>query len=197
MNILKIPTKRDMLENMKVGDIFWISGRLITARDKAHERLINLHNRNKKAPIDLKNAAIIHCGPIARLNNGEWDIISAGPTTSYRMEKYEADLIKDYRVAVIIGKGGMGERTSKACREFGSIYATFTGGAGLIAAKNIKKVEKVFWIEDLGMPEALWVFDVEKFGPLVVTIDSEGNNLTEIVKHKARTILEYTFYQKP
>ena len=80
----------------------------------------------------------------------------------------------------------MGDRTTKACQEFKAIYTAFTGGAAVLAADAIKKVSNVYWLEKLGMPEALWVFEVENFGPLIVTIDAHGNNLTENIKNKAK-----------
>ncbi|MCG3257383.1 MAG: fumarate hydratase C-terminal domain-containing protein, partial [Candidatus Heimdallarchaeota archaeon] len=84
----------------------------------------------------------------------------------------------------IIGKGGMGARTTKACQEENCIYGYFTGGAALLAADRIKKVNDVFWYEELGMPESLWVFEADEFGPLTVTIDAHGGNLTEQIKKK-------------
>ena len=134
-------------------------------------------------PVDFSKVAVYHCGPVMKKNE-EWHVIAAGPTTSRRMELFEYDFIKNFRTRIIIGKGGMGEKTAKACKEFKAIYAAFTGGAAVLAANAIKKVKGVEWL-DLGMPEALWIFDVENFGPLVVTIDAHGNNLTEEVKRKA------------
>jgi len=80
----------------------------------------------------------------------------------------------------------MGPRTTEACREFGAVYAAFTGGAGALAAKAIKRVLGVEWL-DLGMPEAMWIFEVEDFGPLIVAIDTHGNNLYERVKQAVET----------
>ena len=104
------------------------------------------------------------------------------------MEIFEYDFIKRFGTRIIIGKGGMGEKTAKACKEFKAIYAAFTGGAAVLAANAVKRVRDVFWLEELGMPEALWVLEVENFGPLTVTIDAHGRNLTEEVKERAREI---------
>ena len=91
--------------------------------------------------------------------------------------------------SVIIGKGGMGDKTTEACRKYSCIYGAFTGGAALLAAKGIKKVQDVFWLEELGMPECLWVYEVENFGPMIVTIDTHGGNLTQRVGEKVQARL--------
>ncbi|NHK30914.1 MAG: fumarate hydratase, partial [Asgard group archaeon] len=107
-----------------------------------------------------------------------------GPTTSARMEIFQDEFIKTFHPGIIIGKGGMGERTTKVCQDETCIYGYFTGGAALLAADRIKKVIDVFWLEELGMPESLWVYNVENFGPLTITIDTHGGNLTEESKSK-------------
>ncbi|RLI12173.1 hypothetical protein DRO33_02965, partial [Candidatus Bathyarchaeota archaeon] len=126
-------------------------------------------------------AVLYHCGPVVRKVGERWEVVAAGPTTSTRMEMFEADFIRAFGVRVVVGKGGMGAKTTEACREFGAVYAAFTGGCGALAAKAMKRVVRVEWL-DLGIPEALWVLEVEDFGPLVVAIDTHGNNLYEEVK---------------
>ena len=179
---LKTPLREEEIRGLKVGDIVYLSGTLVTARDKAHRRIVS---SCKDIPIDMRDLAVYHCGPIAKRGNDEWKILSAGPTTSYRLEGIEADFIKCTGVRMIIGKGGMGARTSKACKDYGAVYCSFTGGASLVAAKSIAKVKDVFWL-DMGMPEAIWIFEVKRFGPLIVSIDSEGNNLYEDIKRRAK-----------
>jgi fumarate hydratase subunit beta len=100
------------------------------------------------------------------------------------MDVFEDEFIKNFGIRVIIGKGGMNRRTADAMEKYGAVYAAFTGGAGVLAAKAIKEVKRVEWL-DLGMPEALWVFQVENFGPLTVAIDTHGNNLFEEVQKTA------------
>jgi tartrate/fumarate subfamily iron-sulfur-dependent hydro-lyase beta chain len=101
------------------------------------------------------------------------------------LEQFEDEFIKAYKVRVVIGKGGMGKRTTDAMQKHGAVYGAFTGGAGVVAAKAIKNVKTVEWLQEMGMPEALWVFEVEEFGPLTIAIDSYGNNLFDVVKKKA------------
>ena len=99
------------------------------------------------------------------------------------MEPFEADFIKNFKVRVVIGKGGMGQKTVDAMKTYGAVYGAFTGGAAVLAAKAIKKVKALEWL-DLGMPEALWILEVENFGPITVAIDSHGNNLFQTVQAK-------------
>lgn len=169
----------------KVGDILYITGEVILARDEAHKKLLE-----EGAPIDLKGSVIYHCGPVVAKKNDEWKVVAAGPTTSIRMEIFEDKFIQKFHPAIIVGKGGMGERTLKALKEYGAVYASYTGGCGALAAERIKGVKEVHFLEELGIPEALWVFRVEEFGPLVVTMDSYGNSLYDDVDKNARKNLE-------
>jgi fumarate hydratase subunit beta len=135
----------------------------------------------KNLPIDLKGSAIFHCGPIVKKECGEWRVISAGPTTSTRMDIFESEFIRNFGVRVVIGKGGMGERSSEAMKRYGAVYGALTGGTAVLAAKAIRRVETVKWL-DLGLVEAMWILEVENFGPLTIAIDSYGNNLYKDVK---------------
>jgi len=180
---LETPIFEEVVRNLRVGDTVYITGTILTARDQAHQRAVNLHNQGKPLPLDLEGMVIFHCGPLVRKKNRGWEVIAAGPTTSSRIEPFQAEFIEAFKTRIIIGKGGMGARTAEAMKKFGAIYCEFTGGAAVLAAKLVKKVKGVKWL-DLGVPEALWMLEVEKFGPLVVTIDSYGNNLYEQVAKK-------------
>ncbi len=182
---LKTPLDESTVRKLRIGDIVYITGTIVTARDAAHRRMLEYRNRGEKIPVDLRGGVIYHCGPVVRKTDDSWIIIVAGPTTSYRMENYEADVIRVFGVRMVIGKGGMGEKTAEACQKYGAVYATFTGGAAVLAASRIKRVKQVEWL-DLGIPEALWVLEVEEFGPLLVTIDSTGENLIEHVLEEAK-----------
>ncbi len=169
----------------RVGDVIYITGEVVLARDEAHKKLLE-----EGAPLDLKGAVIYHCGPVVTKVNGEWKVIAAGPTTSIRMEIFEDKFIEKFHPAIIVGKGGMGEKTLKALKEHGAVYAAYTGGCGALAAERIKSVKEVHFLEELGIPEAVWVFNVEEFGPLVVTMDSHGNSIYDEVDKKARSNLD-------
>lgn len=190
---LKTPLQEEDIRRLRVNDTVYLTGVVVTARDAAHRKFIEYLKEGRPLPIDLKGGVIYHCGPVVKKIDNEWIIVAGGPTTSIRMELYEADIIKYLGVKLIIGKGGMGSKTAQACREFGAVYTTFTGGAGVLAVNAIKRVIKVEWL-DLGIPDALWVLEVENFGPLLVTIDTTGRNLTEEViekaKHRYREILK-------
>ena len=181
---LRTPVPESEIRQLKMGDLVYVSGTIITARDEAHLKALELHERGEEPPVDFRGVGIFHCGPIMKKLDGEWRVVAAGPTTSARMEIFQDKFIEVFRPAIIIGKGGMGERTAKACADYGCIYGAFTGGAALMAVKGIKRVRDVFWLEELGMPECLWVYEVEDFGPMIVTIDSHGNNMTENVKRQ-------------
>ncbi|MEM3948502.1 MAG: FumA C-terminus/TtdB family hydratase beta subunit [Zestosphaera sp.] len=181
---LKTPVDEGEVRKLRVGDIIYVSGVVVTARDAAHRRMIDYLKEGKALPIDLRGGVIYHCGPVVSKKGGGWEVISAGPTTSARLELYEYTVIEKAGVRVIVGKGGMGPKTAEACSKYGATYVTFTGGAGVLAANAIKSVIGVEWL-DLGIPEALWMFEVENFGPLIVTIDSTGRNYIEEVVRKA------------
>ena len=181
---LKTPISEQDIRRLRVGDIVYVSGIMITARDAAHRRMLEYLKEGKPLPVDLHGDVLYHCGPVVRKKNGEWEVVVAGPTTSARMEFYEATVIEKFGVRVIVGKGGMGSKTAEACKKYGAVYAIFTGGAAVLAANAIKRVIKVEWL-DMGIPEALWVFEVERFGPLLIAIDTTGKNLIEEVVERA------------
>lgn len=169
-----LPVNIDDIQKLKVGDILYVSGEIFTARDEAHHKMLNIEEN--KLPFTPSNMALFHCGPLMKKEHGSWKVVSAGPTTSSRMELFEDQFIEKFGINIIIGKGGMGKRTETALKKFGGIYTAYTGGAGALAADCVKNVNAVYWLEELGMPEAVWIFEVEKFGPLVVAMDSYGNS---------------------
>jgi len=180
---LKTPISEEDVRKLRVNDTIYITGTIITARDAAHRRALEFHKEGKKPPINLQGLAVYHCGPIVKKEDDEWIAVAAGPTTSTRMDLFEDEFIKNFKVRVVIGKGGMGKKTTDAMKQYGAVYGAFTGGAAVLAAKAIKNVKSVEWY-DLGMPEALWVLEVKDFGPLTVAIDAHGNNLFEEVQKK-------------
>lgn len=174
--VLTTPIKDEDLKDIKIGDLIYLTGTLVTCRDVAHRRLIE---KGVPLPVDLKGNAIFHAGPIVRDNGNEnYEIVSVGPTTSMRMEKFEKEFIAETGVKVIVGKGGMGKNTEEGCREHKAIHVVFPAGNAVLAATKVERIKEVHW-KDLGMPESLWVCEVKEFGPLIVSIDAEGNNVFE------------------
>ncbi len=181
---LNTPVQKEEIRKLGVHDTLYVSGTMVTARDRAHVRALEFAKEGKHLPINLEGMAVFHCGPVLRKQNNGWIVVAAGPTTSTRMEACEPEFIKRFRPRIIVGKGGMGEKTTSAMAKYGVVYGAFTGGAAVLAARSIKKVKTVEWA-DLGMPEAMWIFEVEDFGPLIVGIDSYGNNVFKNVAERA------------
>jgi fumarate hydratase subunit beta len=172
----KTPISEEDIRKLKVNDVLYVTGTIVTARDQAHRRALEFFKQGKPLPISLEGLAVFHCGPVVSKEGEKWTAVAAGPTTSTRMDIFEDEFIKNFKVRVVIGKGGMGKKTTDAMAKYGAVYGAFTGGAAILAARAIKKVKSVEWL-DLGTPEALWIFEVEEFGPLAVAIDSHGNNI--------------------
>lgn len=174
--VLITPVSDADLEGIKVGDIVYLDGSMTTCRDVAHRRLVE---EGRELPVDVRNNAIFHAGPIIRpLGNDKFEMVSVGPTTSMRMEKFEYEFVKETGVKVIIGKGGMKENTERACKEFKAIHCVFPAGNAVVAAVEVEEIVRAEW-RDLGMPETLWNCRVKEFGPLIVSIDTYGNNMFE------------------
>ncbi|MGA9387326.1 MAG: FumA C-terminus/TtdB family hydratase beta subunit [Candidatus Bathyarchaeia archaeon] len=179
---LETPISEADVRKLKVNDVLYITGTIVTARDQAHRRALEYFKEGKPLPVNLEGLAVFHCGPVMSKEGDKWIAVAAGPTTSTRMDLFEDEFIRNFKVRVVIGKGGMGKKTTDAMERYGAVYGAFTGGAAILAAKAIKNVRSVEWF-DLGMPEAMWIFEAQEFGPLAVAIDSHGNNLfTDVQK---------------
>jgi fumarate hydratase subunit beta len=191
---LTTPLTEGDVRRLRAGDIVYLSGLIFTARDAAHKKIISILESGGKLPFETRGLAVYHAGPIVRRRDGEWEVVAAGPTTSARMEPVEPRFIELTGVRMIIGKGGMGRGTREACQRYGAVYAVFTGGAAVLAAQSVERVEAVYWLDELGMAEAVWLLRVRDFGPLTVVIDSHGNDLYEetlsTARSKAAEILE-------
>ena len=172
---LSFPYTEEKIRALKVGDEVLISGILFTGRDAVHKYL---HEGGKLPPgVNLRDSILYHCGPVVmKQDDGSWKATAAGPTTSIREEPYQAQIIKDFGLRGVIGKGGMGDKTLAACKEYGCVYLHAVGGAAQVLANCIKKVRNVYFMEKFGAPEAIWEFEVANF-PAVVTMDAHGYSL--------------------
>lgn len=176
--ILTTPIKAEDLEDIKIGDVIYLTGTLVTARDAAHRRLVKQHHQ---LPVDLNGLAIFHAGPImvpCEESPSGYKVVSIGPTTSMRMEMFEKEFIEQTGVRLIVGKGGMGPNTVEGCEKFKALHCVFPGGCAVLAASRVEEVSEMQWPE-LGMPESMWVMKVKEFGPLIVSIDTHKGNLFE------------------
>ena len=176
---LHIPLGKEVLA-LHAGDHVELTGVVYTARDEAHLRM-----QKEGIPFDPKGAVIYHCGPVIQ----DTRVVAAGPTTSARMNELSGFLI-DKGVRALIGKGGMGTRVREQLKNKG-VYLAFTGGCAALAADRMK-LKGVFF-EDLGMAEAVWVFELDRL-PLVVGIDSHGNDIFRDVSKHAEA--EFGRYRK-
>jgi tartrate/fumarate subfamily iron-sulfur-dependent hydro-lyase beta chain len=190
---INLPVEPQEIQKLKVGDIVYLSGLIMTARDQAHKKIIEIVDIKKQIlPVifkDLKNCAIYHCGPIineresnptkkGKGSDKDYVIYSGGPTTSSRMEQFQERVCNLLEIKIVIGKGGM---KSVRFDKFKGVYLSFTGGCGAIFVSFTKKIKAEIWPE-LGMPEAVWIIEIEKFGPLIVSQDSMGNSLYNFSK---------------
>ena len=170
---ITVPMSRETARSLKAGDSVLLSGVIYTARDAAHKRLCELAEQGRELPLDVKDAVIYFVGPTPA-KPGEV-IGSAGPTTAYRMDAYSPTLI-GLGLTGMIGTGKRNEAVVSAMKEHGAVYFGAIGGCGALLSRCIKKAEVIAY-EDLGA-EAIRRLEVENF-PVVVIIDSEGNNLYE------------------
>ena len=179
---LRTPLSETDIRQLKVGDVVLLDGVVFTGRDAVHKYL------HDGGDLDvIQDGVIYHCGPVVLKNNGEYRVVAAGPTTSIREEPYQADIIERFGLKAVIGKGGMGAKTQKACQEHGCVYLHAIGGAAQIYAQCVQRVLSVR-LEQFGSPEAVWELEVRNF-PAVVTIDSHGNNLQQVVTDKSKEAL--------
>ena len=198
---LTMPIKDEEIRNLKVGDTVFLSGVMLTGRDAVHKWMIDTFIENKRAPEGddqevydaikplLDGGVIYHCGPVvAGLDTGEYKFVAAGPTTSIREEPYQGPVMAHYNAKGVIGKGGMGPKTLAACAEVPCVYFHAIGGAATLIAQSVKKVLGVHKLE-FGVPEAIWVLEVEDF-PVVVTMDSHGSSIHDDIQAQSETVFE-------
>jgi fumarate hydratase class I len=184
---LAYPFTEEKIRALKVGDEVLISGVVHTGRDAVHKYL---HEGGQLPPgVSLREGILYHCGPVVmKQADGSWKATAAGPTTSIREEPYQWQVIRDFSLRGVIGKGGMGDKTLAACKEYGCVYLHAIGGAAQVLAERIKKVNNVYMMEKFGAPEAIWEFVVEDF-PAVVTIDAHGRSLHAEVLAQSKAAL--------
>ena len=192
MHVLTYPFTEAAVRALSAGDAVRVSGRVCTGRDRLHKHLAE----GGACPVDLRDGALFHCGPVVvskgagglSTSSASWHVVAAGPTTSAREEPYMARVIERFGVRVIIGKGGMGAATQEACARFGCVYLQAAGGAAALLAQQVKRVEGVHFLEAFGATEALWELDVEGV-ETVVGMDAHGRSLYDEVRDASAGML--------
>jgi fumarate hydratase class I len=173
---VELPVTAERIRELRVGDEVLVSGRLVTARDAAHRHLVRRLDERVRALVEGR--FVYHCGPVVAQDpgSGGWRFVAAGPTSSLRVEAWQADVIARYGVRGVIGKGGMGPRTLAALREHGAVYLHAVGGLAVTLARRVTRVHGVHLLDELGVTEAIWDVEVQDF-PAVVTMDAHGDTL--------------------
>lgn len=201
MQNITMPISDDVIRGLKVGDPVLLSGTMITGRDAAHKWMIDTFIKKTRTPEGgdqetyealkklLDGGLIYHCGPVvAGLDTQEYRFVAAGPTTSIREEPYQGDVMRHFNLKGVIGKGGMGAKTLKACQEVPGIYLHAIGGAASLIAQTVVKVRGVYKLS-FGVPEAMWVIEVKDF-PAVVTMDAHGQSQHQVIEEQSKAVLE-------
>ncbi len=173
---IQLPAEERTIRELRVDDVVYLSGPLCTLRDMGHRRAVDALARGEELPFHLAGNGLWHCGPIARREDDRWRLVSAGPTTSSRFTTLGAELIRRLGIRVVVGKGTMGPLAVEAMKEAGCCFLNATGGCAVLYARQVEEVVAVHWL-DLGEPEAAWMVVARDMGPLVVGIDSTGDDL--------------------
>jgi len=181
---IEYPFTEEKVRLLKVGQTVRLFGTVFTGRDRFHAHL----HAGGRSPVDLTDGAIYHCGPVVVRQDRAWRIRAAGPTTSMRQDPFMPRILEQHRVRVIIGKGGMGEATRRACAEHGCVYLQAIGGAAAVLAQRIRSVEGVHFLKEFGPTDALWQLAVDGLEG-VVAIDTHGRSLHRRVRNKSRRVL--------
>lgn len=191
---LTTPLKTSDVTQLQVGDMVYLSGVIYTSRDMGHLRMATLLEAGKPLPVNLEESVIFHAGPVAIKNGDNWNLSVIGPTTSIRMEPY-AKMMAKLGVKAIIGKGGLAKESLITFHRFKQAYLQAPPGCAVKLAETVKGIREVHWL-DLGLPEALWVMEVETFGPLIVSMDCNEMSLYTQIKDKAYQIIG-DFFSSP
>jgi fumarate hydratase subunit beta len=201
MQQVNSPISDEVIRELKVGQPVLLSGVMLTGRDAVHKWMIETFIKKTRQPQGddlevyqaikplLNQGVIYHCGPVvAGLDTKEYKFVAAGPTTSTREEPYQADVMKHFNARGVIGKGGMGPKTLAGCQDVPFVYFHAIGGAASLIAQSVKKVLGVYKL-DFGVPEAMWVIEVQDF-PVVVTMDTHGDSQHAVIEESSKQVLD-------
>ncbi|MEP0805537.1 MAG: fumarate hydratase C-terminal domain-containing protein [Chloroflexota bacterium] len=202
MREITIPISDEVIRSLHAGDPVELSGVMLTGRDAVHKWMVETFIKKTREPQGddlqvyeeikklLNQGVLYHCGPVVSgLDTKEYKFVAAGPTTSAREEPYQADVMRHFNIKGVIGKGGMGAKTLQGCVDTPGVYFHAVGGAAAFLAQTVKKVLGVYKLEEFGVPEAMWVIEVEKF-PVVVTMDAHGVSQHSTLDERSRKVLD-------
>ncbi len=183
---MTFPTTEDEIRRLHAGDSVFVDGHVIGIRDRTHVRIFD---EGVEPPMDLRGAFLLHTAPnVRKREDGRYEKLCIGTTTSARMVRFTEPLGRDYGVRAVAGKGGLPDEAIEPMRRYGMVYFAIVGGAAALETTQIEEIEEVAW-EEL-MPECLWKFRVKGLGPLTVAIDSHGSSLYHDVQKQAKKRLE-------
>ncbi len=202
MREIAIPISDEVIRSLHVGEPVELSGIMMTGRDAVHKWMVETFIKKTRSPQGsdlqvyeeirkyLDHGVLYHCGPVVSgIETREYKFVAAGPTTSIREEPYQADVMKHFQIKGVIGKGGMGAKTLQGCAETPGVYFHAIGGAATFLARTVQRVSGVYKLEEFGVPEAMWVIEVEKF-PVVVTMDSHGQSKHALLAESSHKVLD-------
>lgn len=201
MKSLNMPLSPETVRSLMVGDPVLLNGVMITGRDTVHKWMVDTFIKHTREPQGddlevyagikplLAGSVIYHCGPVVSgLETRQYKFVAAGPTTSIREEPYQGLVMEHFQIRGVIGKGGMGAKTLAACQQVPGVYLHAIGGAASLIAQTVTRVLDVYKY-DFGVPEAMWVIEVEDF-PVVVTMDAHGGSLHAEVEGRSKEALK-------
>lgn len=188
---LTTPLNEEKTRELRIGDIVFLDGLIFTGRIRFYEHVVTHKN---DVPIDLRNTCNVqfHCSPAVREDQpGKYTVSAVTGTASFRFSKYLEPMFQRYGLRAIIGKAGLTSGLYKTLfREFGAVYLSTMGyGFGALYGRGVEGVENVYWKDEFGLAQAMWVLRLNNFGPLIVDGDTQGNSLQE----ESRAEIQPTF----
>ncbi|UCH10001.1 MAG: fumarate hydratase C-terminal domain-containing protein [Fidelibacterota bacterium] len=196
---LRTPLSEEDIGRLQIGDIVFLDGCLFTGREGFYHRLFDL---GEAPPVDLPTISNVtfHCSPaVNETSPGVYHIPAVSATASFRFDKYLPLLFEQHGVRAVIGKGGMQpEVYQEVFRKYKAVYLTTVGyGLGAMYGRGIQKVKEVYWKDELGLAQAVWVLEVEKFGPFLVECDPSGQSLFALANEEINQTFEGLYTELP
>jgi fumarate hydratase subunit beta len=202
MREITIPISDETIRSLHVGEPVQLSGVMVTGRDSVHKWMSETFIKKTRPPQGddlqvyeeikkvLDHGVLYHCGPVVSgIDTREYKFVAAGPTTSTREEPYQADVMKHFNIKGVMGKGGMGAKTLQGCMDTPGVYFHAIGGAASYLAQTVRRVLGVYKLEEFGVPEAMWVIEVQNF-PVVVTMDAHGESQHKTIDEQSQKVLD-------